>query len=254
MDASTTTLAPHAINPLRLVFVKGTPCYITEGIPPYSPGKWLADNPATWGSRALRGHFFVRATPSNLRQILTLPRGKREQRLKSLTLVTADSAALQAALSQQFPVVPAAGGLVAKGNDLLMIYRSRHWEFPKGKLEVGEQLQAAAAREVAEECGVQASAQSSVCTTWYTFLDRRKVLLKQITWFRMECLDDSAMQPQQEEGIRRVEWLPLQRVLHGDYPVSFFKKYMQYVLHRYLQRDSSGASSYLYPSGMKSGT
>ena len=51
--------------------------------------------------------------------------------------------------------VPAAGGLLTDENGrLLCIHRIGHWDLPKGKLEAGEALEEAAAREVEEECGV----------------------------------------------------------------------------------------------------
>jgi deoxyribose-phosphate aldolase len=51
----------------------------------------------------------------------------------------------------------AAGGVVRRGGQLLVI-RDRYgrWTFPKGHLEEGETLSAAAEREVAEETGVTA--------------------------------------------------------------------------------------------------
>ncbi len=57
-------------------------------------------------------------------------------------------------------VVQAAGGLVVRREldalEILVVHRPDHqdWSFPKGKLEEGESLEAAALREVHEETGM----------------------------------------------------------------------------------------------------
>ncbi|MEZ5098090.1 MAG: NUDIX hydrolase [Nocardioides sp.] len=56
------------------------------------------------------------------------------------------------------PDVRAAGAVVTrKGGDVLLVHRPRYddWSFPKGKLDRGEHMTAAAVREVAEETGLQ---------------------------------------------------------------------------------------------------
>jgi len=55
------------------------------------------------------------------------------------------------------PDVPAAGAVVLrKGGDVLLVHRPKYddWSFPKGKLDRGEHVLAAAVREVAEETGL----------------------------------------------------------------------------------------------------
>lgn len=50
----------------------------------------------------------------------------------------------------------AAGGLVKNTEDQwLLIFRLGKWDLPKGKLENGETPEAAALREVEEECGIK---------------------------------------------------------------------------------------------------
>ena len=56
--------------------------------------------------------------------------------------------------------VPAAAGVVFRGNDILMVKRggpphAGRWSVPGGSVEVGETVEAAVAREVLEETGVR---------------------------------------------------------------------------------------------------
>ena len=57
-------------------------------------------------------------------------------------------------------IKPTVGAVVFKGNDVLLIKRGKpplkgHWSIPGGKVEYGERLEAAIAREVREETGVE---------------------------------------------------------------------------------------------------
>ena len=50
-----------------------------------------------------------------------------------------------------YKIIEAAGGLVFNDkNKILMIFRNGKWDLPKGKLEIGEQIQDGAIREVKE--------------------------------------------------------------------------------------------------------
>ena len=58
--------------------------------------------------------------------------------------------------TQNFPPIPAAGGLVLnKQKEILFIYRGNKWDLPKGHIEKGETKETAAIREVVEECGIK---------------------------------------------------------------------------------------------------
>ena len=106
-----------------------------------------------------------------------------------------------------FKVINAAGGVVAKDEHVLMIYRLKKWDFPKGKLDKKETFKHAALREVEEETGLKVSLSHKVCTTWHTYTFRKKRILKCTKWYGMDCLDDKKMAPQKEENIDKVEWL-----------------------------------------------
>ena len=58
--------------------------------------------------------------------------------------------------TKKIPLEIAAGGVVTnKEGRVLFIFRNNKWDLPKGKLEKGESLEAAALREVEEETGVK---------------------------------------------------------------------------------------------------
>ncbi len=105
-----------------------------------------------------------------------------------------------------FKVMNAAGGIVQKGDESLLIFRLGKWDFPKGKLEQNESFKVAAIREVEEETGVKVSLEKKICTTWHTYTFRKKRILKCTKWYAMDCLNDKKMTPQVGESIEKVEW------------------------------------------------
>lgn len=66
-----------------------------------------------------------------------------------------------------------AGGVVVRHSDngtlVLLVYRPRHddWQFPKGHVDEGESLTAAALREVTEETGLRVSIQKPLPSLSY---------------------------------------------------------------------------------------
>ncbi|GGY50075.1 NUDIX hydrolase [Parvularcula lutaonensis] len=65
---------------------------------------------------------------------------------------------MEAPLTDQRPIV-AVGGVVLKGDQVLLIQRGRpplrkHWSIPGGKIEYGEDIRTALVREIEEETGV----------------------------------------------------------------------------------------------------
>lgn len=105
-------------------------------------------------------------------------------------------------------VIEAAGGLVrnAQGK-ILLIFRNGKWDLPKGKIEKGETPEAAAVREVEEECGIaDLKIVRALTPSWHTYKDGDQVILKKTWWYEMTTTSSSALVPQEEEGITRVEW------------------------------------------------
>lgn len=108
-----------------------------------------------------------------------------------------------------FSYIEAAGGLVVnpKG-ELLMIYRNRHWDLPKGKMESGEEPAETAVREVEEECGIKnLKIVKQVLSTYHIFHLNKNACLKHTYWFEMTSKDQAKPVAQKEEGIEEAKWM-----------------------------------------------
>ncbi len=127
--------------------------------------------------------------------------------LYSLTIQTGDYKEVKLRFKTQFKTIEAAGGVVKKGDKILMIYRLKKWDLPKGKLEKGETAAEGALREVEEECGIKVALGEKICTTHHTYNMKEKNILKKTTWYVMECISDKKMTPQTEEDIEEVRWM-----------------------------------------------
>ena len=108
----------------------------------------------------------------------------------------------------RFKLIEAAGGVVTNSKkQVLWIRRNDKWDLPKGKVEVGEQIQEAAVREVEEECGL-----TSIClgvllgVTYHTYNWKDVNVLKKSYWFSMSCPAQQDLIPQLEEGITEIVW------------------------------------------------
>jgi len=126
----------------------------------------------------------------------------------------------KAFIKSQFRIVKAAGGLVRKKDKFLMIYRLAKWDLPKGKIERDEKTRDAAIREVNEECAVEVEILDKLVTTWHTYIQEGKRILKKSTWYNMNCLDDTNMEPQYVENIEDIRWMTydeMQLALRNSY-------------------------------------
>ena len=106
-------------------------------------------------------------------------------------------------------LIEAAGGLVYNNeNQLLMIFRNRKWDLPKGKLEEGENIKECAIREVEEECGISGlSISKPLQDTYHVYKLNEKKILKRTYWFEMKSSFSGDLVPQTEEGITKVCWV-----------------------------------------------
>lgn len=145
---------------------------------------------------------------------------QKVKKLDSITFVVPDINKAKDFVKSQYLVIEAAGGLVRKDHKVLMIYRLKKWDLPKGKMEKGESPLVGALREVEEECSVKAAPIKEVCHTWHTYTRNKKKYLKKTYWYAMDCVDDSNMKAQVEEKIEAVKWMSeaeIKEVLYASY-------------------------------------
>ncbi len=106
-------------------------------------------------------------------------------------------------------IVRAAGGAVV-GSDgrVLMMLRRGVWDLPKGHIEPGETERDCAAREVCEECGLEAALLTVGAELARTVHLSASDEEKHTVWFRMDYTGDPArVAPQTEEDITALEWV-----------------------------------------------
>jgi 8-oxo-dGTP pyrophosphatase MutT (NUDIX family) len=158
--------------------------------------------------------------PEDISTIISWIETKKLQNLNNLYCLGESYQEIKDYIKGQFRIVRAAGGLVKKRDKFLMIYRLGKWDLPKGKLEKNEKTKEAAEREVKEECGVEAEVINKLCTTWHTYIQEGKRILKKSTWYNMNCVDDTNMEPQYIENIEDIRWMnwnECQKALKNSY-------------------------------------
>ncbi|MEX0884478.1 MAG: NUDIX hydrolase [Cyclobacteriaceae bacterium] len=166
-------------------------------------------------------------------KLLYLLRTRKLKHLDSITLVTVDLKRMKKFIKSRFLIIKAAGGVVTKEDRILFIFRLGKWDLPKGKFEKKESPAVCALREVEEECNIQVKLVEPICKTWHTYTQNRKSILKKTYWYTMECLNDTKMKPQVEEGIQDLRWMNHQEAktaLVNSYPS------MRYLYKRFLNR------------------
>lgn len=148
--------------------------------------------------------------PKN-QQVVTIVRllqAKKILHLTQLTIVVSNKKFVEGMIKKQFRSIKAAGGVVIKDGKFLMIFRLGFWDLPKGKFDSGETSQMCAVREVQEECGVIVKITDTITSTWHSYVTKNgNNYLKKTDWFLMDCVDDTKIKPQIEEGIDQIQWI-----------------------------------------------
>jgi len=159
-------------------------------------------------SESLIGDVLIKgATLFQIDSLLNLLELKKIKRMNSVTLLVKDREEAITYVKDHYRTIKAAGGIVVKGDKILMIYRLGRWDLPKGKIEKKEKTSVAAIREVEEECNIKVSMLYKLCTTWHTYSQQDRKMLKKTNWYVMQCLEDGKMRPQGEEGITDLRWM-----------------------------------------------
>jgi 8-oxo-dGTP pyrophosphatase MutT (NUDIX family) len=101
-------------------------------------------------------------------------------------------------------VVRAAGGLVVREGQLLLVHRPKYddWTFPKGKCDDGEADGDCALREVHEETGVRCVLAAELGTTEYTDAHGRPKIVR---WWTMRPVADDGFEADHE--VDDIRWL-----------------------------------------------
>lgn len=124
-----------------------------------------------------------------------------------------------------FKIIYAAGGLVFdKAGNMLYIRRLGYFDFPKGKLEKGEDPETGAVREVCEECGINEAdmqIEKKLMKIYHIYPLKERFVLKETSWFLMRFYGDYALTPQTEEDITETGWMDksqISKFKEGTYP------------------------------------
>jgi 8-oxo-(d)GTP phosphatase len=177
-------------------------------------------NKLSFGS--LTGDVLIKnATVDIIDKFLVYLKQNSLKKLEEITFTVFEYDVVIKNIIKDYTIVKAAGGLILKEGEVLMISRLKKWDLPKGKLDKGEKPKQAAVREVEEECNIRVKTAKKICHTWHTYKQNGRRILKKTYWFKMYCTDDSQMKPQAEENIEDVQWMnesELKEALYNTYP------------------------------------
>lgn len=182
----------------------------------------LRDSDGMLNYKSLSGEVLVQgATAKTIDEFLVYLKQNIPKKLEEITFSVQDYDDVIQEIKRGYTVIKAAGGLILNEGEVLMIWRLKKWDLPKGKLDKGEKPKMTAVREVEEECNVKVKLGKKICHTWHTYKRNGKRILKKTYWYRMYCVDDSHMKPQLEENIEDLKWMnevELKEALYNSYP------------------------------------
>lgn len=133
--------------------------------------------------------------------------------IQSANIYHSDVQELWKSFRKNFKYIEACGGLVHNAiGQILFIHRLGKWDLPKGKIEKGENPEAAAIREVEEECGISDLKIIRQLKTTYHIYHNEKHILKSVHWYEMYTEDTTPLTPQKEENILKAVWKNLEEI------------------------------------------
>lgn len=120
-------------------------------------------------------------------------------------------------------VILAAGGVVQNENgELLLMFRKKHWDLPKGKMDKDESIEECAVREVEEETGLtNVKIGRFIDETLHQYEEDGELVTKKTAWFHMTASSTDQLVPQTDEQIEELRWVKateLQPYLQNSYP------------------------------------
>lgn len=120
-----------------------------------------------------------------------------------------DLEALKHDFFKKFTLIKAGGGFVLNEHgQVLMMFRRGKWDLPKGKLDKNESAEEGAIRETEEETGLKnITLVAPLITTYHTYHEGTRYMLKESTWFRMKVNGEQKLIPQTTEQITKLEWV-----------------------------------------------
>lgn len=159
----------------------------------------------------------------NLHTVKSMIHEMQEKAVHAGVFFNKDLTELKNAFFKKFTIIHAAGGFVLNENDeVLMMFRRGKWDLPKGKMDKGETFEECAVRETEEETGLKnVKLISPLITTYHTYHEGTRYVLKETKWFTMKVEGEQKLIPQAEEQITKLEWVGknnLKEYLQNSFP------------------------------------
>ena len=115
-----------------------------------------------------------------------------------------DKIAFKKAFKSAFKIISAAGGVVLHQEKILLMYRRKSWDLPKGKIDAGETPQKAAIREIKEETNIDAKIIGKIGKTYHNYRQNGAFILKKTYWYVLQAQGKINPKPQTEEDIEKL--------------------------------------------------